>query len=191
MKPSRIILIRHAEKPTNHGHPLNGVLEDGTADAESLTVRGWQRAGALAAFLASPEAVLEPIGLERPDHIFASGHRKQGMAGEVFGSHSRRPVQTVTPLALRIGLPIVDDLLKGEEQALVQRVLTLSGTVLVCWQHELIPQIGGVIAGHEAGVPALWPDEDYDPIWIFIAQNGGWSFQQTAFSLDRPLSDPQ
>ena len=42
----RILLIRHAEKPDGQD---GGVNVDGACDEKSLTVRGWQRAGALIA----------------------------------------------------------------------------------------------------------------------------------------------
>jgi len=44
MRPSKIMIIRHVEKPSKDG-TVWGVNEDGTNDNESLTIRGWQRAG--------------------------------------------------------------------------------------------------------------------------------------------------
>jgi hypothetical protein len=44
----QVNVIRHAQKPTSHPKHV-GVREDGTSDSESLTVRGWLHAGALAA----------------------------------------------------------------------------------------------------------------------------------------------
>ncbi len=51
MACDKIMLIRHAERP-NADKSLRGVGFDGRKDKESLTVRGWQRAGALARFFA-------------------------------------------------------------------------------------------------------------------------------------------
>src|SRR5580704_1713391 len=45
MARSIILVVRHAEKPD--GRLGSGVAQAGTIDKESLTVRGWQRAGAL------------------------------------------------------------------------------------------------------------------------------------------------
>ncbi len=45
MPVSQIIFIRHAEE-----HNEAGLTPEGTHDDRSLTVRGWQRAGALAGF---------------------------------------------------------------------------------------------------------------------------------------------
>jgi broad specificity phosphatase PhoE len=82
MSSKRIMVIRHAEKP---GVPTDdgGVAADGARDDESLTVRGWQRAGALARFFSSQPEL-------RPRAVFA--------AGIGHGSKSRRPMETVMPL---------------------------------------------------------------------------------------------
>ena len=45
---SKIMVIRHAEKPTPK---ISGVKETGDSSAHALIVRGWQRAGALATIL--------------------------------------------------------------------------------------------------------------------------------------------
>jgi len=46
MAATKIMIIRHAEKPSEDGL-TNGVNMSGTKDPEDLIVRGWQRAGAL------------------------------------------------------------------------------------------------------------------------------------------------
>ena len=64
------------------------------------------------------------------------------------GSHSRRPLQTVTPLAEALKLAPVTTHTKGEEQALVADALGRPGTVLICWQD--IPRLGRGDAGRPA-----------------------------------------
>ena len=50
--PTKIMIIRHAEKPPKKGLPLD-VQENGEpGNGKSLIVPGWQRAGALNAFFA-------------------------------------------------------------------------------------------------------------------------------------------
>jgi broad specificity phosphatase PhoE len=83
MSPKRIMFIRHAEKP-GVGNDDGGVAPVGAVDMESLTVRGWQRAGALVGFFNSRPDM-------RPRAIFASGIGHQ--------SKSKRPMETVMPLA--------------------------------------------------------------------------------------------
>jgi broad specificity phosphatase PhoE len=98
----QIIVIRHAQKPT-HKPKRIGIREDGSADPDSLTVRGWQHAGALAAVFAGPGSGAADALVARPDVIFAAGAEKKkvciGDKELAVGSHSRRPLQTVSPLA--------------------------------------------------------------------------------------------
>ena len=51
MAAEKIMIIRHAERPPDDGS-IDGVNMSGTKDPKELTVRGWQRAGALALFCA-------------------------------------------------------------------------------------------------------------------------------------------
>jgi hypothetical protein len=176
-----VIVIRHAEKPTARPK-RHGVQEDGTNDKESLTVRGWQHAGSLAAVFAGAGVNPAEGRLNRPDHIFAAGigkkRVKDGGKTITVGSHSRRPLETVTPMAARLGLTPVTDHLKGEERALVEDALSRPGSVLICWQHEDIPKIGNLIMGNATTVPQDWPEDRYDLIWIFDRKGGSWKFRQ-------------
>ena len=65
-----VMLIRHAEKPIGDGPPY-GVTDDGVVDPESLTPRGWQRAGALVRRFGGQ---VDPsgAGLPLPTHLFAT-----------------------------------------------------------------------------------------------------------------------
>ena len=68
MPPANVFLIRHAEEP---GSSFAGIKTNGHADEESLTVRGWQRAGAWTVLFSSP-SLLGPLGLRKPESIFAA-----------------------------------------------------------------------------------------------------------------------
>src|SRR4029079_8607169 len=91
-----VMLIRHAEKPLGEGPPF-GVTDDGVVDPESLTARGWQRAGALVRWFGGQVGRCA-AGLPLPTHLFASQIAPQ--------SSSRRPQQTLQPLAQSLRLPI-------------------------------------------------------------------------------------
>lgn len=178
MAPSRILFIRHAEKP--HEPPCEndaGVKKSGEKDRESLTVRGWQRAGALAHFFASELPL-------RPNVIFAAG------IGE--DSESQRPKQTVTPLADLIGLKIDDGHLKADVKPLMKDVMSRTGTVLVSWEHHMIPKLIGALPNAPA-VPAKWPDDRFDIVWVLDAAGAEWKFWQVpqlllAGDSDKPIS---
>jgi hypothetical protein len=165
MTPKRIMFIRHAEKSGAPGDG-EGVQPDGTQDDESLTVRGWQRAGALARFLSSrPEL--------KPGVIFASGLGR--------GSKSKRPLQTVTPLADLLketeAVALITTHLKDDLQPLMKDVLSRQGPVLVAWEHKRIPGLVGLLPGPPS-VPSDWPDDRFDLVWLFDRTDTGWSFSQ-------------
>src|SRR5262245_13638975 len=143
-----ILVLRHAEKP--EGIDL-GVDETGAMDPESLVVRGWQRAGALVG-LFGPSAPLPA-----PDRIYASAPVKLTTPDGRIGSRSKRPTETVSVLAAKVGQKIDGRFTKGQEEALADHVAKLTGITLVCWQHEGIPTIASTIAGSTAVVPASWP----------------------------------
>lgn len=174
---STIFLIRHAEKPDGTN---KGVDETGAPDKESLIVRGWQRAGALAVFFGSPE------GLPAPERIYASASRKEKIAPKVkVGSDSERPILTVSSLAAKLGMTPIETFTKGQEPDLADELVTLQGTTLVCWQHEAIPAIAKVILGTAAGVPDPWPSDRFDVVWRFVraGATGPWAFDQVCQRL--------
>ena len=70
MPGTEILLIRHAEKPDDSDSGP-GLTSDGRDDPKSLTVRGWQRAGALV-----PEQTAESV---KEDIEWATTRAKSGM----------------------------------------------------------------------------------------------------------------
>ena len=168
----KILLIRHAEKPDDEHQ---GVNEFEVNDTESLIPRGWERAGALAAFLVGPNGSLTP------DRIYVSSPDKEKVAPHVkIGSKSSRSLETVTPLAEKLNKIPIQTFGKGDEQDLVDAIVALEGTTLVCWQHEAIPQIAELIMGSSAGIPDAWSDDRFDVIWSFTKAHVGapWTFKQ-------------
>jgi hypothetical protein len=165
MSTTKIMLIRHAEKPTE---TVRGVDPDGKSNRESLAVRGWQRAGALIGlFSPHPGQFCEP-GLSTPHWLFASG------------SSSERPDETLQPLADKLGVSIDASFEKDKTAELVKRITTLGGTVLVAWQHEYIPAIAATILGSDKVCPSHWPGSRFDLVWIFErpSEPSIWSFSQ-------------
>ncbi|MCP2343068.1 hypothetical protein [Actinomadura rupiterrae] len=155
-----VMIIRHGEKPAAHGAPY-GVTADGERSDGSLTVRGWTRAGALAALFADPARAV----LHRPDRIFAASPE---------GGKALRHSQTVTPLAERLGQHLDLSYGKGHEKKLGKHLAGLKGVSLVAWEHHAIPDIA---AGLGASTPG-WPDDRFDLIWLFTRTASGWTFSQ-------------
>jgi hypothetical protein len=172
-KASKIMIIRHAEKPTGH---FAGVHESGASSPHNLIVRGWQRAGALASLFAPAQGPLQHELLAKPAFIFASAAVDDPVPGS---SRSRRSQETVTPLAQRIGVEIDLTFSKGEEKALAEAAKACEGPVLIAWQHENISMIANSILGAKFA-PPYWPPERFDLIFVLTLHpsEGKYSFAQ-------------
>jgi hypothetical protein len=190
--PTKIMVIRHAEKPKG---TAVGVTADGTKDEESLIVPGWQRAGALAALFDPTNGHLQDDRLAVPTIIYASDPKKASTEAdedEHVGSKSKRPLQTITPLAERLGIKdeVNLDFAKGEEEQLVKDVLTKSGVVLISWQHQKIRDIAihivGASSATAAAIPTKWPGKRFDIVWVFsppVPPSEEWGFVQVPEQL--------
>jgi hypothetical protein len=155
----KIMVMRHAEKPNG---ATMGVKVSGESSARDLTVRGWQRAGALACLFAPARGALQSDLLAKPAFLFASAPVD---APEGGNSRSRRSHETLMPLAELLGLGINLSFSKGEEKALARAAQACDGPVLIAWQHENIAAIVNSILG-AATAPALWPAERFDMIYV-------------------------
>lgn len=160
------MIIRHAEKPSSSER---GVNPTGAASEWDLSVRGWQRAGALARFFAPRDGRFSQPRLASPCAIFA--------AGTGPGNQSQRHVQTVTPLSDLTGVPINASFLKHQTQELAQAALLLSGVVLIAWEHREIDSLVGWISEHSLAAPS-WPDDRYDLVFILDRLVCGWTMTQ-------------
>ena len=156
--PASIAFVRHAEKQPGDGPP-HGVLVDGTPDPDSLIPRGWQRAGALVGLFVPRSVESGPALLPTPSRLFASEVGPH--------SHSRRPLETLTPLSDRLGLPLDEPFVQDELDQLVAAIRGCDGHVLVAWEHKRIPLIANQLVGDSASVPQVWPDERFDVVWVF------------------------
>lgn len=175
---TRIMIIRHAEKH-HDGSSDRGVDIDGQHAKHRLTVRGWQRAGALARFFAPLGGFPPGSPLSTPAAIFASA------ATEL--SPSLRAQETVTPLAELLGVMIDASHMEGEERACVAAMLASPQPVLVAWHHGHIVALAKTIAGIRLDCPTCWPDARFDVVWVLDrdADDGPWRFTQVCQQLFR------
>jgi hypothetical protein len=149
-----IMLIRHAEEPV--GDAL-GVTEDGRADPNGLSVRGWQRAGALASWFGAPEASGLAI---TPSALYAAADQ----------GRSRRPYDTLRPLSQLLGLPIQTLSSDGDPAAVAAVIEAAQGDVLVCWRHRELPGLARALLPQVASaVPATWDERRFDLVWAILA----------------------
>ena len=170
-RSSKILLIRHAEKPSKDGPP-HGVTEMGDRSKESLEVRGWQRAGALTHLFAPADGKYQHASLAKPQFLFASRPVKR--------RGSRRPVETITPLADKLQIEINSEYRRSEVESMLEDVFSCKGVVLICWQREYLPEIASYIMDHRRVVPDDWPEDRFDMVWVFDLQRstGKYKFRQ-------------
>jgi hypothetical protein len=165
---TKIMLIRHAEKPDAAG--TLGVAVTGLEDHRNLTVRGWQRAGALIALFGPAQARRPNPLLAVPTAIFASRPT----------SSSVRPLHTVEPLAQRLSIGIDTSYGNDEEAALAASAVAADGVVLISWKHDGLPRLGQFIAGNTTTCHQTWPEDRFDVVWVFDQpiNSGPWMFTQ-------------
>jgi hypothetical protein len=168
--PTKIMIIRHGEKPPKSPGkkgPWDVLVDGKIGKGKSLIVPGWQRAGALNAFFAPYKAKPANPSIATPDYIYAANPK-----GE-----SHRPWETVMPLAAWLGYPQgspqfnVTYEIGGGEPQLAKSVLSLSGVVLICWEHKnIMPNLMQAISKavpitNYASIPNPWPDVFY-LVWV-------------------------
>ena len=173
---TKIMVIRHAEKPSSDP-PAEGVTQEGEREKESLTVRGWQRAGALVSLFAPANGSFQNPSLSVPQFLYASKPiRRNG---------SRRPVETIMPLAEKLAIRINTHFSKLETEQMLDEVFLCDGVVLICWQYEYIPKIANYILRNNTTAPQHWPEDRFDMVWVFdrIAESTRYQFKQVPQSL--------
>jgi hypothetical protein len=193
MGATKIMVIRHAEKPGNYdGVRYSGVNNLGTIAGDNgkkhLVTRGWERAGALVTLFAPPWGPKTP-SLATPQFLFASDPAAKN--GDDTGDEgpSERPYETLTSLAARLGLNIDTTHRKSHYAEMVTAALACEGVVLIAWQHQDIalktkagaPGIGQKILTRTStkqpfDVPVDWPTGSagarYDLVFVFDRPRG-------------------
>lgn len=152
--------------PNMRSHPKQIIIirhgEKPDGPGRGLSPQGQQRADALATALP-----------QRYPHIDA-------IIATAPSANSERPLETVTPLANKLGLPINDqwsDKQVGDvAQALTTDPQYDGKTVVVCWHHGKIPELAQDLGVTPPQDP--WPSNTFDRIWqVDYAPDGTPSIQ--------------
>lgn len=138
--PAQILIIRHGEKPEEGSH---------------LSPRGYRRARALVAYFQHDPAVTR---FGTPVAIYAMGQSS--------ADSGLRPIETVTPLAHALGLPVLSPYEKDDTTELVHAVLNnpayAGKMVLICWEHK---KITPMVSEFGVSPEQSWPDSSFDQVW--------------------------
>lgn len=169
-----ILIIRHAEKP-DQSWPGPGLTLDGSPDEKSLVIRGWQRSGSWSALFG---AGIGGDDFPRPTAIYAAD--PNAASGD---EPSQRPFETIAPLAARLGLTPIVSYAVGQEAGLAAEIASLSGVVLVSWEHKAIisAMLPAIVGGQRVhSMPKKWDGERFDVVLRFDrgAPGAPWSFRQ-------------
>src|SRR5258705_6265271 len=141
---TKIMVIRHAEKPASRPPPY-GITLEGAREKECLTPRGCQRAGALASLFDPANGTFQDPSLARPRFLYASNPVKR--------KGSRRPFETILPLAEKLAIRINSNFPKLETESMLRDAFLGNGVVLICCEREYILQITDQILVNKPGAP--------------------------------------
>lgn len=154
--PATILIIRHAEK-----------LTDGRLD---LSPTGFERAKLI------PKLFLPGARPDLPT--------PQVLIATHVSPHSNRPVETITPLAEAVHLPIDNTIENDNYPALAAELLSgkyAGKVVLVSWHHGKIPQLATALGATPPYTP--WPDQQFDRVWRIDYVNGKATLRDLPQSL--------
>jgi len=170
--PSEILIVRHGEKA---GDPKK---EDDAG--RHLSIQGSARAAGLPSlFVAAMPQLTCALRLHAPD--FDGSYRELPVKGKaarfptpnfIFATarskNSKRPIETITPVATALNLPINDRFADKDPDILqmVNAILTeeefMGKIVLICWHHGNIPAIAQALG---IAKPPKWDGKVFDRVW--------------------------
>ena len=147
-----IVVVRHGEKPPK--------------GLGQLTCQGLQRSLRLPAWLAErfppPDAIYAPDPSVKATEIHGDGQRYDYV----------RPLVTIAPTAISLGLPVNTQLPFNDSGRLADELLAeryRDATLYVAWEHLQIMNFAQVVLrrlNSGAEVPD-WPNSDYDTVFVF------------------------
>jgi hypothetical protein len=145
-----IVFLRHGEKPNK---------EIGQLDCQGLN-----RA------LALPRVLMSKFG--RPDFLFAPATTRLPSFGGGGGPNYLRPLATIEPTAIQLGMPVDTDFgysnIDGLEFELIQQKYQ-NALIFVAWEHnelvKLVRQLVRKFDGDPNQVPN-WHGNDFDSLYV-------------------------
>jgi hypothetical protein len=166
----KIMIIRHGEKPEKDDG-ICGVDENGKSDNDELSVRGWQRAGALVRFFAPLRNAFAHKDLAVPSCLFAPRATKH--------VESVRSEHTLLPLSRDLSIAVDTRFHRDETSKVAKAACSAEGIALIAWEHDRIPEIVAAITGRSDAGPEQWPDGRFDLVWILDqSAESKWSLTQ-------------
>jgi len=161
-----IVIVRHGEKPA--------------LGLGQLSCKGLNRALALAPLLMSRYG--NPVAIYAPNPSFLNTDN---------GIHYAyvRPLVTIEPLAIRVGLPINIEWGMSDIKSLAERILSSpTGTHIVAWEHHwgesLAKHLLSKLGGDPDEVPR-WDDADFDSVFVIRARDNEMAPRRVTFTHEQ------
>ncbi|MDH0303730.1 MULTISPECIES: histidine phosphatase family protein [unclassified Pseudomonas] len=147
-----LVFLRHAEKP---GEGLG-----------QLNCQGLNRALDLATLL--------PERFGEADYVFAANPSRHVEEGSEDQRYSYiRPLITISPSAIRLGLPVNIDFGANDTDALADELLGnkyRNATVYTAWSRGYLPELINTVAGKALGeewrIADDWSRDDFDTLYV-------------------------
>ena len=135
--PTRIVLLRHAEKPDDDTCP-------------DLSLKGQVRAAALAVYL--------PNRFGKPSKLIAAKRSQESNRPAL----TLKPLSDALGLAIDTRYENTEFKSLAHELAVDPKYR--DARIMICWHHGSIPQLAHVLGVHD--VPDHWEDDVFDRIWL-------------------------
>ncbi|AUG40347.1 MULTISPECIES: hypothetical protein [Pseudomonas] len=155
-----LIFLRHAEKPAGGLGQLN--------------CQGLNRAIDLASLL--------PEKFGKANYVFAANPTRNVEEGELDNSYSYiRPLMTISPSAIKLGLPVNIEFSANDTSALADELLHdryHNSIIYTAWSHGYLPELINKVAreavGEKRTITDDWASNDFDSLYVLTLtwQNG-------------------
>lgn len=147
-----LVFLRHAEKP---GEGLG-----------QLNCQGLNRALDLATLL--------PEKFGDADYVFAANPSREVEEGSNDNAYSYiRPLMTISPSAIKLGLPVNIDFGANDTGDLADELLQdkyRNATIYTAWSHGYLPELINTVAGKALGekrtITDDWNGDDFDSLYV-------------------------
>ena len=147
-----LVFLRHGEKPAGGLGQLN--------------CQGLNRAMNLATVL--------PEKFGPADFVFAANPTRNVEEGELDNSYSYiRPLMTISPSAIKLGLPVNIKFSANDTSALADELVEdkyHNATIYTAWSHGYLPELINKVASEAAGekhtITDDWSGSDYDSLYV-------------------------
>ena len=147
-----LVFLRHAEKPA-----------DGLGQ---LTCQGLNRAIDLATVL--------PQKYGNADYVFAANPSRQVEEGANDDAYSYvRPLMTINPSAIKLGLPVNLEFSANDTRALANELTNekyRNATIYTAWSNGYLPELINRVASKALGKSVTlskdWPGSDFDSLYV-------------------------